>query len=376
MTVTCPKCQSDNPEKKKFQFIYKRTWIVFLLITIFTSGFFLRIDTVKTIWSISYFGEDDFFHRPSDIEVDMERALVYVADSGNHRVLVFDFQGEFLKIIGNKGQGPAEFSNPTGIHILEDGKLAVADVGNLRIQIFDKDWEFVKSIKTKGVQVADMIFKDNKIYTISCFGSSGYSLDTRTEKHPQPLVQILDNQGNLIQNISVNDFPESHPFLRAIKHRVCLALSKAGKLYIPHFAMNVIHVFDLEGRKISEFDRALPFKPGAPKLIRQISGKDGSIRMQATFDFITKDAKVGPGGNLYLLTFTESYMDRTKRKSKEMDLPPHPVRIDVIDTKTYEVIRNIECDADTRAFALADESCIVYAYVDSEGEVILKCIQF
>ena len=140
--------------------------------------------------------------------------------------------------------------------------------------------------------------------------------------------------------------------------------------------MNVIHVFDLEGKKISEFDRALPFKPGAPKLIQQISGKDGAIRMQATFDFITKDAKIGFDGNLYLLTFTESYMDRAKRKNKGMDLPPHPVRIGVIDTKNHELIRHIECDADTRTFALMDENRIVYAYIDSEGEVILKCIQY
>ena len=131
--------------------------------------------------------------------------------------------------------------------------------------------KFVKSINTKRIRVADMIFKDKKIYTISTFGSSQYGRqDMRSEKDTQPLVNILDNRGNLIKTISVDDFPESHPFLRAIKHRVCLALSDDGQLYIPHFAMNVIHVFDLEGNKLSEFNRSLPFKPGAPKML---SGK-------------------------------------------------------------------------------------------------------
>ena len=141
-------------------------------------------------------------------------------------------------------------------------------------------------------------------------------------------------------------------------------------------AMNVIHVFDLEGNKLSEFARALPFKPGEPKLIRQISSKDGAIRMQATFDFITKAARIGLDGNLYLLTFTESHMDRAIRNNKGMALPPHPMRIDMIDTKIYKVMRRIDCDGDTRAFDLMDENHIVYVYVDSEGEVILKCIQF
>lgn len=353
----------------------KRGLIIFSLLFTFLAGIIVSKDPIKTVWSISSFGEDDFFHRPSDIEVDPYRSMIYVADSGNHRVLVFDFQGKLLKIIGSKGQGPAEFLNPTGLCILEDGGLAVADVDNNRIQIFDKAWEFVNSINTKTVQVADIIFKDNKIYTISSFGSSGFSLDMHSEKDTQPLFKILDNQGNLIQSVSVDDFPESHPFLRAIKHRVCLALSKDGKLYIPHFAMNMIHVFDLEGKKISEFDRALPFKPGTPKIVRQIS-KDGIIRMQATFDFITKDARIGPDGNLYLLTFTESYMDRAKRKDKGMELPPHPLRIDVIDTETHEVMRHIEIDGDTRVFSLLNENRIVYVYVDNEGEVIFKCIQY
>jgi len=342
---------------------------------LFFAGIILPEDPIKTVWSISSFGKDDYFYEPSDIEVDPHRSLIYIADSGNNRVLVFDFQGKFLKTIGSKGQGPAEFSNPAGLCILEDGGLAVADVGNTRIQIFDKDGAFVRSISTRSVQVADLIFKNNKIYTISSFGSSGYSLDMNSEKGTQPLVNILDEQGNLIQTLAVDDYSESHPFLRAIKHRVCMAMSEDGKLYVPHFAVNVIHIFDLAGEKTGQFDRPLPFRPGAPKIIRQ-TNKDGVIQMRATFDFITQDAKIGPDSNLYLLTFTQSYMDQAKGQDKEMDLPPLPERIDVIDTKSHKVIRNIKIDGDSKAFALMNENHLAYVYTDSKGEVILKCIQY
>jgi DNA-binding beta-propeller fold protein YncE len=354
----------------------KRRLIIFSCFLIFFGGIIVSEAPIKTVWSISSFGKDDYLYEPSDIEVDPNRSLIYIADSGNNRVLVFDFQGKLHKIIGSKGQGPAELSNPTGLDILEDGGIAVADVGNTRIQIFDKDGKFVQSISTKAVQVADLIFKDNKIYSVSTFGSSDYSLDMSSEKGTQPLINILDNQGNLIKAISVDDYPETHPFLRAIKHRVCLALSKEGHLYVPHFAINVIHIIDLAGKKIGQFDRPLPFRPGVPKIIRQTSGEDGVIRMQATFDFITQDAKIGPDGSLYLLTFTESYMDRAKQKDKGVDLPPHPERIDVIDTKTHEVIRYIKIDGDTKAFALINKDHLAYVYTDSKGEVILKCIQY
>jgi DNA-binding beta-propeller fold protein YncE len=349
--------------------------LVIFYCTYVLAGIVLSEEAVKTVWSVSSFGQDDFFNEPSDIEVDPQRSLIYIADSGNNRVSVFDFQGKFLKIIGRKGQGPAEFSNPTGLYVLEDGGIAVADVGNNRIQLFDREGGFVRSIGTKGVQVADLIFEEDRIYAISSFGSSGYRLDMSSEKGTQPLIDILDDQGDLIQAITVDDYPETHPFLRAIKHRVCLALSKDGNLYAPHFALNVIHVFDLEGKKIGQFDRPLPFQPGAPKIMRQTT-EDGVTRMQAIFDFVTQDAKIGSDGHLYLLTFTQSYADRAKKEEKGIELPPQSERIDVLDTKTRKVIRNIKIDGDTKAFALMKENHLVYVCVDRQGEVILRCIQY
>src|SRR5512135_3755384 len=83
----------------------------------------------KVLWSRSSFGTSDYFQEPSDIEIDGRRSLIYVADAGSHRVLVFDFGGEFLRAIGRKGQGPGEFARPTGIGLVEDDGIAVADFG-------------------------------------------------------------------------------------------------------------------------------------------------------------------------------------------------------------------------------------------------------
>ncbi len=353
----------------------QKSTLIILLILVVLSVFFLWATPSKTIWSFSYFDEDDFLHMPSDIEVDHGRSLIYIADSGNNRILVFDFEGKLQKIVGREGKGPGEFSRPSGLFIFEDGELAVADHYNKRIHLFDKSGEFVKLISPKTVDVADLIFLDDKIYTISIYGSSGYSPQFRSEKEIQPLVNVLDQEGNVTQSISVDDFPESQPFLRAIKHRVCLTISQDKKLFLPHFAINVIQVFDLDGNKIGEFDRPLPYKPEAPKLIHQSSDKDGIIRMQATMDMITQDAEIGPDGKLYLLTFTESYMKRAKKGDSD-SLPPIQMRIDVIDTKTYKLIRSIDIDGGARCFGLLDKNRLVYAYEDNEGELFLKCIEY
>jgi len=353
----------------------KQKWVIFPLVVVLLSMFFLWAAPSKTVWSFSYFGEDDFLFKPSDIEVDHTRSLIYIADSGNNRILVFDFVGKLQKIIGREGQGPAEFSKPTGLFVFENGTLAVADINNNRVQLFDKSWEFVKSINTKEVRVADLVFQDDRFYTISSYGMAGYSLALRSEKETQPLVNVLDQEGNLVQTMAVDDYPESQPFLRAIKHRVCLALSEDNKLFVPHFSMNVIHVFGLDGKKITEFDRLLPFKPADPKILQQRESKEGVVSMSATMDMVTREAKIGPDGNLYLLTFAESYMERSKEKDI-MSLPPQPMRVDVIDTKTYKLLRSIDIDAGATSFAVMDKNCLVFIYVDDAGEVVFKCIEY
>jgi hypothetical protein len=355
-----------------------RKLIFFILVFPFLvnlSGVCLQAAPPKTIWSFSSFGEDDYLYNPSDIEVDHTRSLIYIADAGNNRVLVFDFDGKLKRIIGREGQGPGEFANPTGLCILDDGTLAVADAQSNRIQLFDKSWEFIKAINTKEVRVADLVFRNDKFYTIASYGMAGYSLSIGSDEETNPLVNVLDQDGNLVQTMGVKDYPESQPFIRAIKHRVCLALSKNDKLFVPHFSMNVIHVFAMDGNKITDFERPLPFKPEPPQLLQQKQSKEGVVSMSATMDMVTREAKIGPDGNLYLLTFAESYMARSKGKDV-MSLPPHPMRVDVIDSETYKPIRNIEIDAGATSIAVLGENRLVYIYVDDAGEVVLKCIEY
>lgn len=332
-------------------------------------------NTIETLWSVSYFGEDDFFHQPSDIEVDRTQSLIYIADSGNHRIVVFDFEGKFIKTIGRKGQGPSEFASPTGLYILKNSQLAVADFGNKRIQLFDEYGNFMRSINTREVSVADLIFVDNKFYTIPSFGTTGYSLNMSSKEDTQPLVVVLDDQGNKLQEITVDNFPEPHPFIRAIKHRVCLAISPEGKLYLPYFAMNMIQVFNPDGTKVAEFERPLSFNPITPKLEQQRSPKKGVIQMSASLDIVSRAAQFGPGRYLYILSYKESFHERMKGIKKREDLLPPPTQIEVIDADSHKVVYYMATDPGVKAFALMDKDRLVYIHEDSDGELILKCIQ-
>lgn len=331
-------------------------------------------ETTKTLWSLASFGSNDFFHEPSDIEVDNARRLIYIIDAGSDRVLVFDFEGGFRRAFGAKGQGPGEFLRPTGAGLLPGGGLAVADHGNNRIQIFDPEGTPVRSIATTDARVADLVVADGRFYTVPSFGSSGYSVTLASGEKTQPLVIVLDDQGKKISELSIADFPEPQPFVRAIKRRVSLALSPGGRLFLPHYALNLVQVFETSGRKAGEFSRPLPFNPIVPALVDERSPEKGVVQMRAKLDAVSLAARFGPDGRLYILSATDSLMKRLEKPADLRD--PAPRRVDVIDPDSFRVVGTLPCDPGAAAFGLMDGGRMVYIYEDAEGELALKCVRY
>jgi DNA-binding beta-propeller fold protein YncE len=81
-------------------------------------------------------------NRPTDITVDPSNGEIYASDGyGNHRVVVFDRTGRYLRQWGSEGIGPGQFS-PRGGHphcvLLYQGLLYVCDRNSDRVQVFDK----------------------------------------------------------------------------------------------------------------------------------------------------------------------------------------------------------------------------------------------
>ena len=60
-------------------------------------------------------GRDEYvFSRVRDVEVD-ETGRIYALDSKEANVKVFDWDGNYIRTIGRKGQGPGEFQSPNDI---------------------------------------------------------------------------------------------------------------------------------------------------------------------------------------------------------------------------------------------------------------------
>lgn len=75
------------------------------------------------------------FARPTGVAVDQD-GNVYVSDTFNDRIEVFDAEGKFIRTFGKAGDGPGYFARPKGIAIDSDGHVWVADAVQDRVQVF------------------------------------------------------------------------------------------------------------------------------------------------------------------------------------------------------------------------------------------------
>ena len=78
------------------------------------------------------------FSLPTNIAVDGD-GNVYVTDTLNDRVEIFDADGNFISTFGKNGDGPGYFARPKGIAIDGDGHIWVVDAMQQRVQVFNKE---------------------------------------------------------------------------------------------------------------------------------------------------------------------------------------------------------------------------------------------
>jgi DNA-binding beta-propeller fold protein YncE len=78
------------------------------------------------------------FSLPTNVAVDSE-GDVYVTDTFNDRVQIFDAEGEFISAFGKNGDGPGQFERPKGIAVDCDRHIWVVDSAQDRVKVFDRD---------------------------------------------------------------------------------------------------------------------------------------------------------------------------------------------------------------------------------------------
>ncbi len=149
---------------------------------------------------------------------------IYVADTHNNRVQVFDNTGKYLYTISG-------FSNPTGVAVNSTGHVYVVDNGNHRVQVFNNAGSYQYTIGTTGVSGLGP-GQFNQPYGV-VVNSSGYLYVSELSNDR---VQVFDNAGVHKYNIT-----------GSLSGPRGVAVNSTGHLYVADRGNNRIRVYDKAG---------------------------------------------------------------------------------------------------------------------------------
>lgn len=93
-------------------------------------------------------GAGGFFH-PQSLTLD-DKDNIYVSDTGNHRIRVFNPAGKVLNKFGIQGARLGEFNSPAGLTLDNAQNLLVVDEKNFRVQIFTYRGVFKNKFGKRG----------------------------------------------------------------------------------------------------------------------------------------------------------------------------------------------------------------------------------
>ena len=115
------------------------------------------------------------FNMPTYVAVD-SADTIYVTDSMNFTVRVFDAEGKYVRSIGQIGDAPGSFARPKGVAVDSDHNLYVLDAIFGNFQIFNSKGQLLLYVSQEGARPGEMmlpsgIFIDraDRIYVADTF---------------------------------------------------------------------------------------------------------------------------------------------------------------------------------------------------------------
>ena len=89
-------------------------------------------------------------NRPTGICTNMKEQKLYLVDTGDHSVKIFNFNGELLEEIGHQGIENEEFNFPTFISTYRQDHFIVIDAMNYQVKQFDDNGRLYSAFGEEG----------------------------------------------------------------------------------------------------------------------------------------------------------------------------------------------------------------------------------
>lgn len=113
--------------------------------------------------------------RPTGIARDPDTGYIYVSDTQDHNIKVFNDSGELLDVFGKRGDSAGEFNAPTHLSIF-NRHLYITDSLNSRIQVLSLEGDYAKEFGKRGLFIGDLphpkgisVDHDGNIYVVESY---------------------------------------------------------------------------------------------------------------------------------------------------------------------------------------------------------------
>jgi DNA-binding beta-propeller fold protein YncE len=181
---------------------------------------------------------DPSIEKPTGIAIDRARGKIYLADTAHtksttHNVKIFDTEGKFVGTVGRgKGGGPGQFMFPTYVTVDAQGNLYVTDTLNSRVQLFDPAGNYVKNFGERGNSWG--MFDKPKGVALDGFGNV-YVVDSGWSN-----VQIFNPKGQVLLF-----FGGRGPIPGMLKNPTAIAIDKQNRIYVADYLNHRVEVYQL-----------------------------------------------------------------------------------------------------------------------------------
>ena len=160
---------------------------------------------------------------------------IFVADYGNNRIQIFSGEGEYVGSFSGTGSLDSRFRNPRGLSVDSDGNIIVADSGNKLIKIFSPKGTFLKKIGGQG----------SFTLPIHCIQYEKYLIVSECSEH---CIKVFDRKGNFQYKFGKKGAGDGE-----LNNPNCLSVNKSGHLMVCDKNNHRIQVFELSGKFFGMF---------------------------------------------------------------------------------------------------------------------------
>ena len=108
---------------------------------------------------------------------------LYVCDSGNNHVQVFDLDLNFKQSFGKKGTGKGQFDGPGSVGFDCSSNIYVTEENNHQIQVFTCTERYIRIIIPSALlintfQPVNLLIHDGNMYVTNCYNHKVWVMNT------------------------------------------------------------------------------------------------------------------------------------------------------------------------------------------------------